>query len=208
MFSFSKKDNEFFDLFLESTRYFHQGTMLLDAAMQDYSTIDDRLKEINGIEHLADKVTDRIMDKLNLTFITPIEREDIYDLAYCLDDNVDFLQEILQQISMYHISKPLAGEAGLVKLLIAASEELIIAFSLLHNIPKNREKIIEATYKVERYEGEGDRLYIQEVGLLFTNETNPIELIKWKDILEKLETTLDHCKVLAGMLRGVVLKYA
>ena len=173
MFNFKQKDDEFFDLFLESAKFFQKGAFVLDEVMKDYTSATAKVEEINRIEHEADAINDRIIDKLNLTFITPIDREDIYALANNLDDGVDLLQGILQRYEMYRMGKPMPGAVNLTKLLISATEEIVRA-----------------------------------VSYLFDNEKDPIELIRWKDVLEQLEDTLDHCELIADMLRGVVMKYA
>ncbi len=208
MFNFAHKDNEFFDLFVESARYFYQGALMLDEVMLDYSKASDKVKDIIDLEHEADEVNDKIIDKLNMTFITPIDREDIYALANGLDDGVDNLQGTLQRIVMYRTGEALDGAVSLTKLLIESTEEIIKAFSLLKNIKKNQVQILEATHKIEMLESEGDRIYRHEVAYLFDQATDPIELIKWKDILENLEDTLDHCEKISDMIRGVVMKYA
>ena len=100
MFNFKKKDTEFFDLFVQSAQYFYKGALLMDEVMLDYSKAENKVKEINDIEHEADAVNDQIIDKLNMTFITPIDREDIYALANSLDDGVDLLQGTLQRMVM------------------------------------------------------------------------------------------------------------
>ena len=208
MFNFKQKDDEFFDLFLESAKFFHKGALVLDAVMKDYTTAGSKVEEINRIEHEADAINDRIIDKLNLTFITPIDREDIYALANDLDDGVDLLQGILQRYDMYRMGKPMAGAINLTKLLLSSTEEVVRAVSYLENIRKNQVQILDASHKIERYESEGDLIYRSEVAYLFENEKDPIELIRWKDVLEQLEDTLDHCELIADMLRGVVMKYA
>lgn len=208
MFKFKKKDNEFFDLFVKSAQFFYKGALMMDEVMLDYSKASDKVKEIIDLEHDADRVNDKIIDKLNLTFITPIDREDIYALANGLDDGVDYLQGTLQRIVMYRTGKALGGAVTLTKLLIEATGEIIKAFSLLKDIRKNQAEILEATHKISQIETEGDRVYRHEIAALFEREKDPIELIKWKDILEKLEDTLDHCEKISDMLRGVVMKYA
>ncbi len=208
MFKFKKKDSEFFDLFVDSANYFYQGALMMDEVMLDYSKAVDKVKEINDLEHEADKVNDKIIDKLNLTFITPIDREDIYALANGLDDGVDYLQGTLQRIVMYRTGKAMSGAVTMTKLLIEATEQTIRAFSLLKDIRKNQAAILDATHKIAQIESEGDRVYRHEIAYLFDKEKDPIELIKWKDILEKLEDTLDHCEKLSDMIRGVVMKYA
>ncbi len=209
MFNFNKKQNEeFFDLFVASAKYFYKGALMMDEVMMDYSRATDKIEEIVKLEHQADAINDKIVDKLNTTFITPIDREDIYALANTLDDGVDFLQGTLQRMVMYRTGTAMRGAVSLTKLLIEATEEIIRAFSLLDNIRKNQTQILDATHKICDLESEGDRVYRHEIAYLFEKEKDPIELIKWKDILENLEDTLDHCEKIADMLRGVVMKYA
>ena len=208
MFNFKQKDDEFFDLFLESANFFHTGALVLNDVMNDYTSTAEKVEEINRIEHEADAVNDRIIDKLNLTFITPIDREDIYALANNLDDGVDLLQGILQRYNMYRMGKPMSGAINLTKLLITATEEVVRAVSFLENIRKNQVQILDASHKIERYETERDLIFRSEVAYLFEHEKDAIELIRWKDVLEQLEDTLDHCELIADMLRGVVMKYA
>ena len=195
MFNFKKKDTEFFDLFVQSAQYFYKGALLMDEVMLDYSKAENKVKEINDIEHEADA-------------ITPIDREDIYALANSLDDGVDLLQGTLQRMVMYRTGKAMTGAISLTKLLIECTEALIQIFSLLKDIKKNELQIIDDAHKIERLESEGDRVYRHEMAYLFDKCKDPIELIKWKDILENLEETLDHCEKLSDMIRGVVMKYA
>ena len=208
MFKFNQKDTEYFDLFVESARYFYNGALMMDEVMLDYSKATDKVREIVELEHEADAVNDKIIDKLNMTFITPIDREDIYAIANGLDDGVDILQGTLQRIVMYKTGKAMTGAVSLTKLIIESTEEIIKALTMLKDIRKNQAQILDATHKIAKLESEGDRVYRHEVAYLFDKEKDPIELIKWKDILENLEDTLDHCEKIGDMLRGVVMKYA
>ena len=110
MFKFKQKDSEFFDLFVESAQYFYQGALMMDEVMLDYSKAADKVKEVVDLEHAADAINDKIIDKLNLTFITPIDREDIYALANGLDEGVDNLQGAVQRIVMSRTGKAMSGE--------------------------------------------------------------------------------------------------
>jgi len=208
MFNFTQKDTEFYDLFVESAKCYHQGAQMLDEVLMNYSDAAGKVKEIIDLEHEADNINDKILDKLNLTFITPIDREDIYALANGLDDGVDLLHGSLQRIFMFHIDSVMEGAATLTKLLLECTGQIITAFSLLPDIRKNQAQILDAVHKVSELETEGDRVYRHEVAYLFDNVTDPIKLIKWKDILQGLEDTLDHCEKIAKMIRGVVMKYA
>ncbi|MBQ5586412.1 MAG: DUF47 family protein [Selenomonadaceae bacterium] len=203
-----KKSNEFFVLFEESAEYFYQATLLLDEVMMDHRKADIKVKEINDLEHRADKVNDAIIDKLNQTFITPIDREDIYAIANGLDDGVDQLQGMLQRIVIYHTGEAREGALRLTKLLIESTAEIKRAAALLNAISKNQNEILAITSKIDKLESEGDHVFRGELAYLFEYVKDPIELIKWKDLLEGLENTLDHCERMADLLKGVVMKYA
>ena len=180
MFNFKNKDSEFFDLFLESAQYFHKCAVMMDEVMQDYSKAEAKMREIIDLEHEADAVNDRIIDKLNT----------------------------LQRVVMYHIAGVRDSAIALTKLLIECTEEMMKAFKLLKHVKKNQNEILKCTHRISSLESEGDRVYRNEVANLFENLKDPIELIKWKDLLEYLEDTLDHCEKVADMVRGVVMKYA
>lgn len=203
-----KKSNEFFILFEESAEYFYQATLLLDEVMMDHRKADIKVKEINDLEHRADKVNDAIIDKLNQTFITPIDREDIYAIANGLDDGVDQLQGMLQRIVIYHTGEAREGALRLTKLLIESTAEIKRAAALLNSISKNQNELLAITSKIDKLESEGDHVFRGELAYLFEYVKDPIELIKWKDLLEGLEDTLDHCERMADLLKGVVMKYA
>ncbi len=203
-----KKSNEFFVLFEESAEYFYQATLLLDEVMMDHRKADIKVKEINDLEHRADKVNDAIIDKLNQTFITPIDREDIYAIANGLDDGVDQLQGMLQRIVIYHTGEAREGALRLTKLLIESTAEIKRAAALLNSISKNQNELLAITSKIDKLESEGDHVFRGELAYLFEYVKDPIELIKWKDLLEGLENTLDHCERMADLLKGVVMKYA
>ena len=203
-----KKSNEFFVLFEESAEYFYQATLLLDEVMMDHRKADIKVKEINDLEHRADKVNDAIIDKLNQTFITPIDREDIYAIANGLDDGVDQLQGMRQRIVIYHTGDAREGALRLTKLLIESTAEIKRAAALLNAISKNQAELLAITSKIDKLESEGDHVFRGELAYLFEYVKDPIELIKWKDLLEGLENTLDHCERMADLLKGVVMKYA
>ena len=207
-FSFRHKDDEFFDLFIESAKFFHEGTLKLHTVVNDYSQAETLMKDINDIEHKAHEINDKIIDKLNQTFITPIDREDIYALANSLDDGVDFLQGTVQRMVLYRIGESREGTVELAKLLMRSTSELVKALELLKDIKKNQHTILDCTRNIENFESEGDRIYRKEVAHLFDSTLNPIEVIKWKEVLEFLEDTLDHCEDIADLVRGVVMKYA
>lgn len=208
MFGFKSKEDEFFTLFEESTRLLHQGSYMLKEVMHDYTQIGEKIPQISNLEHEADDINDAIIDKLNQTFITPLDREDIYALANMLDDGVDFIQGIIERMMLYRTGQPSKGAVELSCLMLECADELVNVFELLKNIKGNQHKILDHTRKIVDLESEGDRIYRQEVAHLFTSCSDTLEIIKWKEILEYLENTLDHCESIADLVRGMVMKYA
>lgn len=129
-------------------------------------------------------------------------------MATKLDDVVDFEQGIMQRMELYKAGKLTPGAAELASLLAQCTEEMVQAFTLLNNIKGNQRKILEHTNKIGELESQGDNIYRREVALLFDTCSDPIEIIKWKEILEHMENALDHCECIGDLLRGVVMKYA
>lgn len=218
MFNFSRKDTEFFDLFVENAKFFHLGAVMLDSLIKDPNKSLEQIEEILGLESAADEVNEKIINKLNLSFITPIDREDIYAIAGELANGVDMLQGALQRIIMYHAGHSTRRSPDLTKLLVDGTNELVKAFKLLGDVKKNQREILDAVHKVSDYESQGDLIYRAEIGILFDEAVEAakehgasravIHLIKWKDILEDVEDALDHTKKVSDMIRGVVMKYA
>lgn len=136
-----------------------------------------------------------------------MDREDIYKLAQVLDDIVDRAEGTVERMHLYRTGKPSLGTQELVHLLFMAAEQIQTAFSGLGNIHFQKTKIMAAAEEIYHLESAGDKLYRQEVARLFEFEKDPIEIIKWKEILEHIETTLDHCEAIADLLKSVVLKY-
>jgi len=218
MFNFSRKDTEFFDLFTENAKFFHLGAVMLDDLIKDPNKALEHMEEILGLEYAADEVNEKIINKLNLSFITPIDREDIYAIVGELDKGVDLLQGALQRIIMYHAGHSTRRSPELTRLLVESTNELVKSFKLLSEVKKNQREILDAVHKISINENNADLIYRTEIGLLFDEAVEAakehgasravIHLIKWKDILEDVENALDHCKRVGDMIRGVVMKYA
>ncbi len=218
MFNFSRKDTEFFDLFLENAKFFHLGAVLLDDVIKDPNKSLERIEDILGLESAADEVNEKIINKLNLSFITPIDREDIFAIAGELANGVDMMQGALQRIIMYHAGHATKRSHALTKLLLDSTNELVKAFKLLNDVKKNQREILDAVHKISDNESRGDLIYRADIGILFEEAAEAarehgasravIHLIKWKDILEDVEEALDHTKKVGDMIRGVVMKYA
>lgn len=217
MFNFSKKDKEFFDLFWENAKYFNHGAILLDEIIKDPNKAVEHRDEILALEASADNVNEKIIAKLNLSFITPIDREDIFSIAGELATGVDMLHDALQRIMMYHAGRATEKSARMTKLLVESTGQLVRAFELMVSIKDNQRGMLDAVRQIREFEDSGDNIFREDIAALFDEaeiaarehgaSKAVIHLIKWKDILEDLEQTLDHCKKIADMIQGVVMKY-
>lgn len=217
MFNFSKKDKEFFELFWENAKYFNHGAILLDEIMKDPNKAAEHRDEILALEASADNVNEKIIAKLNLSFITPIDREDIFSIAGELATGVDMLHDALQRILMYHAGRATEKSARMTKLLVDSTGQLVRAFELMVSIKDNQRGMLDAVRQIREFEDNGDNIFREDIASLFDEaeiaarehgaSKAVIHLIKWKDILEDLEQTLDHCKKIADMIQGVVMKY-
>lgn len=208
MFLFKPRGEKFFELFAESTRLVRQGAYALRDVMRDYEDLEQKMQFIFDVEHEADETNDAIIDLLNRTFITPLDREDIFSLATTLDDIVDFLEGTIERMVLYRTGKPDPDAVELAQILAESTDELVKAFDLLRNIKGNQADILEHSRKIVELENRGDRIYRQVVAKLFNTCPDPVKIIKWKEVLENLEGSLDHCEKIADLLRGVVMKYA
>lgn len=217
MFNFSRKDKEFFELFWENAKYFNLGAIILDEIIKDPNKAAERRDEILALEASSDNVNEKIVAKLNLSFITPIDREDIFSIAGELATGVDMLHDALQRILMYHAGRATEKSARMTKLLVESTAQLVRAFELMVSIKENQRGMLDAVRLIREFEDKGDNIFREDITSLFDEaeiaarehgaSKAVIHLIKWKDILEDLEQTLDHCKKIGDMIQGVVMKY-
>lgn len=208
MIKLRSSENEFYQLLKDSAALVYESSTMLQDAVANPATFEKKMNEIIDIEHNADEVTKAIMVKLHKTLVTPMDREDLYMLATILDDIVDFVQGAIERMVMYKATEASHGAQELVNLLHGCIGTIKEAINHLSNVQGNVKEILSYADRISDLESEGDRLYRKEVGKLFEEETNPIEIIKWKEILEHLEDALDRCEDLSNTIKGVVLKYA
>ena len=209
MFSrFKPADAKFFELFEEAATILHQGAVLLQDMMAKHETMDERLNELIAVEQKGDRVTDEIIDKLNETFMTPFDREDIYSLARELDEVLDSVCSTVEKMVIYEAGKPDKKFREMVDVFLQATEKVKDAVSLLKKMKSNTVQIMDICYDIKKFESEGDKIYRFGVADLFKNSSDAIMVIKWKEVFEQLETALDRCEKIAKLIRGVVVKYA
>ena len=196
------REEKFYDLFRDQAALINQAAMILVALFEDYKDIEKRVTEIKFVEHKGDQLTHELMTKLNKTFITPIDREDIHELASALDDVLDLIDGASGRLITYKIREVTPGAIRLAKVILHGSEIIVRAVAQLHR-PQN---ILEYCDQLSQLEKDADRIKGECVARLFENSASPTDIIKWKEIYEVLEATTDKCEDVADVLESVVLK--
>ena len=198
------RESKFFEMFAELSRNITEGARLLQDILQHSREADSRVQQLQEIEHRADDITHSIITKLNQSFITPFDREDIHRLASSLDDVLDFVNAAAVRLNMYRIVDPPPASAELAGLIVQQSEELARGVSLL----QNNQNVLAHCVEVNRLENEADRVSRRAIAELFEREKDPIQLIKIKELYEVLENATDKAEDAANVLEGVALKSA
>jgi predicted phosphate transport protein (TIGR00153 family) len=201
-FSLLPRDPTFFDLFIEAGQNTVQAARLLDEMMGTWPDGGDLGREILKAEQEGDRITHDIVQRLNSTFVTPIDREDIYGLATQMDDVVDYTEEAADFLGLYKIEAPMEQALALTKVLVEACEQLAGALEHLREFKGLDKYWIE----IHRLENEGDRISRDAVASLFSNGIDPMVVIRWKDMFAVLENAIDATETAAQILEGIVIK--
>lgn len=203
MFGLIPKDEKFFQMFKEMTANTIKGAELLKEMIDDFEDPAGSQRRIKDAEHKGDSLTHDIIKKLNKSFITPFDREDIYSLASKLDDIMDLIDASSQRMVMYNVEKPTPESKQLAFIILKSCQALDKAVALLGG---KLEPIAEYCVEVNALENEADRVCREAISRLFDEEKDPIQLIKWKEIYETLERATDKCEDAANILESVVVK--
>ena len=195
-------DREYFDLFERAGANIADATRLLDDMLADYPERRDLAREILEREHEGDQLTHEIIQRLNQTFVTPIDREDILQLASALDDIVDYTEEVADYLGLYRIEAPMVQAQTLAGVLRAAAHQLAEAIPHVRGFKDIGTYIVE----VHRLENEADRIVREAIASLFEVGIDPMVVIRWKDIFERLENAIDSTERAAYILEGIVIK--
>jgi predicted phosphate transport protein (TIGR00153 family) len=203
---FFPKEIDFFEIFDRAALNVTKAATLLVSLMENFDNIETRAKEIYDVEQDGDMLTHDIMKKLNKTFITPIDREDLHALASSLDDVLDLIWASVDRLAVFKITEP-------TKEAVAMSKDLLLTAEVIHKaIKKLKEKdysyVQEYCIEINRLENRVDRGFRDALGALFNDVQDPILIIKWKEIYEHLEDASDKCEDVANVLESIVLKYA
>lgn len=207
MFRVTSKEERFFDYFIETSEIICKAAALLDDLTNNYINVNEKIKSIEDAEHACDSMVHKILNELNKAFITPIDREDIYTIARELDNITDDIEAAAQRFSMYNVKQVRPDALVLSKLIVSATSELKNVMTEMKNMKRSKtleSKIIE----VNNVEDEADTVFRDAMANLFLTEQDAIEVIKWKEIIELFENTIDACEDVANIVEGVVMKHA
>lgn len=199
------REEEFFDLFVEVATRNHEAAgrlrELFEVAPERRTPIVEAIKRL---EHECDQVTHEVVNRLDRTFITPLDREDIHQLASDLDDVMDTIDGTARRAQIFHLGTPPLGVKQLAEVISRMTAVLGEAVGRL----KKGDDVMKYCVDAKRLEEEGDVIYHEALGLLFEKETNAIELVKWKEIYDNLERTLDEAEDVANVVESIALKHA
>jgi hypothetical protein len=206
-FSFVPKSEKFFDLFEESARNFVTAADLLKELMDRCDDVEEMVRQITELEHHGDTITHIIMAELHGTFVTPIDREDIAQLAQRMDDVMDFIDAAAMRMMLYDIKKPTERAKELADILVRVTSETSKAIPRMRRrseLSHMREHCIE----INRLENEADDVRRSALAELFHDQIELAEVIKWREIYEHMESAVDSCEDIADILEGVMIKRA
>jgi predicted phosphate transport protein (TIGR00153 family) len=201
---FMPQDGDFFVLFNKQAENIVVGAQAFVHMLERYTAVPEQVQSIKAIEHTGDEITHQIFRRLNQTFITPFDREDIHLLGSTMDDVIDLIDAASSRFVLYRIAHVRLGTLELCKVLAAATVELKEAVHSMQSPDKALHHVIE----INRLENESDRICRTLIAQLFEEEKNPVEIIKWKEIFEVIETAVDKCEDVSNVIESVILKNA
>lgn len=197
------REERFFSDFVRLADQLRVGARLIEEMLSGDTPVWDKANEIKEVEHRCDFLTHEIMQRLNRTFVTPLDREDIHALARSLDDVMDAIDAAAAVIRLYKVDQVRFGARELTRIISASAHQVRLAVEAL----ELKDGIAERLVEIHRLENEADRVLQDAISRLFDEERDPIQIIKWKDVLDFLEQATDRCEDAANVLEGVVVKH-
>lgn len=198
------RDERFFELFVEDAANMLGGARLLEAMLRSYDVLERRAGEIRDAEHRGDELSHQIGHRLEATFVTPFDREEIHALISGLDDVLDFIEEVADTFVLYRIEAPTPVAIQQASIIVQQCEQLYEALTHLRGFKGLEKYWIE----VHRLENEGDQLARKAIADLFSGGGDVLEVVKWKDIYALLEATIDKCEDVANIIERITIKHA
>jgi predicted phosphate transport protein (TIGR00153 family) len=200
------KEEKFYSMFQAQADHLVKASKEFLRILENFNekTLDEHASTMRAIEHEGDILCHDIIRKLNQTFVTPFDREDILDLTSRMDDILDLIEGTIGRMKIFKIKQSTPEQIKLAKILVQACEEIARAMEKIEDLHRLPDHCIE----INRLENEADTVTQQILGVLFENRTDPIEIIKWKEIYEIMELATDKCEDVANTLEGIMLKNA
>jgi hypothetical protein len=198
------RDEQFFDLFDQLTAHLTQTARMLAALFADPAHVTDHVRAIKDVEHKADVLTSTINQRIDKSFVTPIDREDIHMLASRLDDVIDLIDGAARRFEMLHIDVVKEPARSLARVLVDAAMHIQTGVSAI----RETKRVTEQAAHIKRLEEEADAIYHAAVGDLFGGHPDPLDVMKWKEMYDTLERATDSCMGVAQVLQSVALKNA
>ena len=206
-FSFFPKDEGFFDILEEASENVVKGAKAFRELVSHWSLDSELIPQIREIEHEGDRMTHEVIDRLNRTFITPIDREDIHGLAKELDDIIDIIQATMDRMQLYRIETSSPILVQMVEVLLKSTEVVDKAIKSLRDM-KHTRRTLDFCIEVNRLENEGDAIFKTALGELFSEKRDVLDIIRWKEVYEAAEFANDKCEDIANIIEGIIVKNA
>jgi predicted phosphate transport protein (TIGR00153 family) len=198
------RDESFYDLFVRQAEVLVQGAELLQDLVTNWNGVQEKAARLHDLEHELDEVTHEVMRRLNTTFVTPLDREDIHELGSRMDDVMDHMDAAADLLVLHKIEKPLPEMQAQAALLQRACTTTLEAMRTLPGFDELRDYWVE----INRLENEADRVYRRGIADLFSGDFKAMDVLKWKDIIDELEAAMDEAEDVANTLEGIALKQA
>ena len=198
------REETFFRMFIELAENINAGAKAMLELLENYVNVEVQVEIVKSLEHKGDNITHAVMKRLDQSFITPFDREDIHELCSQIDDVLDLTDAAASRLVTYRVAAIRPGVAELAKVLLQATAEVVAAVKGL----EKHDHILDHCIEINRLENEGDRLSRALIAQLFDEEKDPVQIIKWKEIIEVLETAIDKCEDVANVIESVTLKSA
>jgi uncharacterized protein len=202
----TQRADEFFDLFAQSATNLRTAAEQLKDLIEDYQDVESKAQRIRDREHEGDEITHEIIRRLNTSFITPMDREDIYALGSALDDVMDAIDAVADLFVLHQIQEPLPEMKAQVDVLVRTAQQTEEALGVLPRM--DRERLEPCWVEINRLENEGDRIYRRAIAGLFSGDHKAMDVLKWKEVIENLEEAVDGLENVANIIESTVLKHA
>jgi uncharacterized protein len=198
------RQSRVFSDFIAFSEHIRHAAVLLEEMLAGAPPAWDKADEVKSVEHTCDALTRDIIHRLLTAFVTPLDREDIHQLARSLDDVVDAIDASAARVRLYRVTEVRPEALELAGIITASTDQVVLAITAL----EGRHGVAAAAVEINRLENEADRVHQAAVGRLFAHETDPVVVLKWKEILDILESATDRCEDVANVVEGLVVKHA